>query len=79
MELERLQAILMAGFFAFAQIAISVMLVVNWSRAATGRLQRNPFLGVRTPATMRSEGVIMGHLCRLRLSGVHHRRDLRSD
>jgi hypothetical protein len=30
MELERLQAILMAGFFAFAQIAISVMLVVNW-------------------------------------------------
>ena len=52
---ERLEATLMAGFFAFAQIVISVGIIGNWSRAATGRLQRNPFLGVRTPSTMRSE------------------------
>ena len=62
----------MAGFFAFAQIAISVMLVVNWWRAATGRLQRNLFLGVRTPATMRSEqSWVAGNRAALRLAPLY--------
>lgn len=52
---KRLAAILTAGCFAFVQILISVLLIGNWSAAANGHLQRNPYFGVRTPSTMRSE------------------------
>jgi hypothetical protein len=55
MEPVRLQEMLIAGFFAIAEVAISVMLIANWSRAARGRLQRNPYFGVRTPSTLRNE------------------------
>ncbi|MDT5310630.1 MAG: hypothetical protein QOE48_6351 [Mycobacterium sp.] len=55
MEPVRLQAMLMAGFFGIALAAICVMMIVNWSRAARGSLARNPYFGVRTPSTLRSE------------------------
>jgi uncharacterized membrane protein len=42
---------------------------MNWSRAATGQLQRNPFYGVRTPSTMRSEQAwVAGNRAALRLA-----------
>lgn len=72
MEPERSQAILMAGFFALAQILVSVTVIANWSRAATGRLQRNPYYGVRTPSTMRSEQAwVAGNRAALRLRPLY--------
>ena len=55
MDPVRVQALLMAGLFAITLAALSVLMIVNWSRAARGGLARNPYLGVRTPATLRSE------------------------
>jgi SdpI/YfhL protein family len=49
------QALLMAGFVGVTLAAISVVMIVNWARAARGGLARNPYLGVRTPSTLRSE------------------------
>jgi SdpI/YfhL protein family len=55
MEPVRVQALLMAGFFGITLATISVIMIANWSRAARGGLARNPYLGVRTPSTLRSE------------------------
>jgi hypothetical protein len=66
--LNRLTATVTAGSFALAEILISVLLIRNWSRAATGRLQRNPYFGLRTPTTMRSEQAwVAGNRAALRL------------
>jgi SdpI/YfhL protein family len=43
-------------------------MIMNWSRAASGKLQRNRNLGVRTPSTLRSEQSWMaGNRAALRL------------
>jgi SdpI/YhfL family protein len=55
MDPVHVQALLMAGVFGIALATISVMMIVNWSRAARGGLERNSCLGVRTPSTLRSE------------------------
>lgn len=62
------QALLMAGLFGLSLGAISVMMIVSWSRAARGRLARNPYVGVRTPSTLRSEqSWVAGNRAALRL------------
>ncbi len=71
MKPEGVEAISMAGCFAFGQILISLPVIVNWSRAANGRLKRNPYIGVRTPSTMRSEQAwVAGNRAALRLTPV---------
>jgi SdpI/YhfL family protein len=65
---NRLAAMSTAGSFAFALILIGGLLIRNWSRAANGRLQRNPHFGIRTPSTMRSEDAwVAGNRAALRL------------
>jgi hypothetical protein len=55
MDSVRVQALLIAGFVGVTLAAISVAMIVNWSRATRGGLARNPYFGVRTPSTLRSE------------------------
>lgn len=49
------QAIVTAGLFEGFLILVSAIVILNWWRAAHGGLQRNPHLGLRTPATLRNE------------------------
>jgi hypothetical protein len=72
MDPVRAQALLMAGFFGITLAAISVMMVVNWSRAARGGLARNPYLGMRTPSTLRSEqSRVAGNRAAVRLAPLY--------
>jgi SdpI/YfhL protein family len=72
MDPVRVQALLMAGIFGIALAGISVMMIVNWSRAARGGLGRNPYLGVRTPSTMRSEqSWVAGNRAAVRLAPLY--------
>jgi hypothetical protein len=56
------QAFMMAGVVEFTLAAMSVlMIVISW-RVARGGLARNPYVGLRTPSTMRSDQAwIVGH------------------
>jgi SdpI/YfhL protein family len=66
------QALLMAGIFGIALAAISVMMIVNWSRAARGGLARNSYVGVRTPSTLRSEqSWVAGNRAAVRLAPLY--------
>jgi uncharacterized membrane protein len=72
MESERVQAIVLAAFFALPPILISVLLIPLLSRAATGRLERNQWVGIRTPSTMRSDQAwVAGHRAALRLTPLY--------
>jgi hypothetical protein len=69
---ERIQLIVSAAMAAIAPIVICVMLITLCSRAANGRLPRNQWAGIRTPATMRSDQSWMaGHRAALRLTPVY--------
>ncbi len=62
----------MAGLFGITLAALSVLMIVNWSRAARGGLARNPYLGVRTPSTLRSEqSWVAGNRAALRLAPLY--------
>jgi uncharacterized membrane protein len=66
---ERSQALLLAGYWAFLPILITVVLIVLASRAANGRLARNQWIGIRTPSTMRSDQAWKaGHAAALRMA-----------
>ena len=66
---ERSQALLLAGYWAFVPILATVMLLVLASRAASGRLARNQWVGIRTPSTMRSDRAwVAGHRAALRMA-----------
>jgi uncharacterized membrane protein len=49
------QAVLMATVIELVLAAMSVTVVVNWWRAARGGLERNAYIGLRTPSTLRNE------------------------
>lgn len=53
--LDRVAALIPAVLFAAILGTVNVVLVYNWWRAASGRLQRNPYFGIRLPSTLRSE------------------------
>lgn len=53
--MDRLQALWMAGLIGVTLVAITMMMVGNWRLAAQGKLPRNPYRGVRTPSTQRTE------------------------
>ena len=65
-EPERL---VLPAIAAVSQIVITIVLItVSW-RAANGRLRRNPWTGIRTPSTMRSDQAwVAGHRAALRLT-----------
>jgi hypothetical protein len=68
MENEGHEAMLLAAIFALVPIAMTILLVVVGARAANGRLQRNPWVGIRGPSTMRTDQAWMaGHRASLRL------------
>lgn len=69
LETDRL---LMSAFWAVCQIAaVSVLITVN-GRAASGQLKRNPWTGIRTPSTMRSDQAwVAGHRAALRLTPLY--------
>lgn len=52
-------------------ILTAVLIAVNWW-AANGRLQRNRWVGIRMPSTMRSDqSWLAGHRAALRLAPLH--------
>lgn len=69
---DRIQLIVSAAMAAVAPIVICALLLTLCSRAANGRLPRNQWAGIRTPATMRSDQAWMaGHRAALRLAPVY--------
>jgi SdpI/YfhL protein family len=55
MNPAQLQALVMAGVIELILAAMSVLAVANWRRAAGDGLERNAYLGIRTPSTMHNE------------------------
>src|ERR1700679_2196404 len=69
MEAQRMAvAIFMAFPFAFLAF---VLIAVDWA-AASGRLRRNQWVGIRIPSTMRGDRAwVAGHRAALRLMPLH--------
>ena len=69
MEPQRMAvAVFMAVTFAFLAF---VLIAVDWA-AASGRLRRNQWVGIRIPSTMRSDRAwVGGHRAGLRLMPLH--------
>jgi hypothetical protein len=69
MEPQRMAvAAFMAITFAFLAF---VLIAVDWA-AASGRLRRNHWVGIRIPSTMRSDQAwVAGHRAALRLMPLH--------
>lgn len=68
MSPERTQALVLAAVIAVPAVLVSVLFIPLVSRAASGQLERNQWVGIRTPATMRSDQAwIAGHRAALRL------------
>ena len=68
MDSERVEALVQAGVLSFVSIFTTVLFIVLARRAANGRLQRNQWIGIRTPSTLRSDrGWVAGHRAALRL------------
>lgn len=66
---ERLEALVQAGVLSFVSILTTGLLIVLARRAASGRLARNQWVGIRTPSTLRSDrGWVAGHRAALRLT-----------
>jgi hypothetical protein len=63
---------LVASFFAISFVFLSILLVVvDWA-AASGRLRRNQWAGIRLSSTMRSDQAwVAGHSAALRLMPLH--------
>jgi uncharacterized membrane protein len=61
-------AVFMAVTFAFLAF---VLIAVDWA-AASGRLRRNQWVGIRIPSTMRDDRAwVAGHRAALRLMPLH--------
>ena len=62
-------AMLLAGYLAAIPILSTVLMIALCAGAAKGRLQRNQWVGIRTPSTMRSDQAwVTGHRAALRLA-----------
>lgn len=66
------QRLALATFMAVMFALLAFLLVaVDWA-AATGRVRRNQWVGIRTPSTMRSDRAwVAGHQAALRLMPLH--------
>jgi uncharacterized membrane protein len=66
------QRLIVATFMAIMFALLAFLLVaVDWA-AATGRLRRNHWVGIRIPSTMRSDRAwVAGHRAALRLMPLH--------
>lgn len=72
MEPHRLEATVAAALFAATPVIISAAVVTVSSRAATGRLLRNPRAGFRTSATLRSDQAwVAAHRAALQLKPLY--------
>jgi hypothetical protein len=64
---DRTQALVQAGYWSFIPILAAVLMAVLGRQAATGKLARNSFVGIRTPSTTKSDQAwIAGHRAALR-------------
>jgi p-aminobenzoyl-glutamate transporter AbgT len=66
------QRLLVATFLAITFALLAFLLVaIDWA-AASGRLRRNQWVGIRIPSTMRSDRAwVAGHRAALRLMPLH--------
>jgi hypothetical protein len=66
---ERLEAMVQAGVLSFVTIFTTALFIALARRAVNGRLQRNHWIGIRTPSTMRSnQAWVAGDRAALRLT-----------
>jgi hypothetical protein len=64
---DRTQALVQAGYWSFIPILAAVLMAVLGRQAATGKLARHSFVGIRTPSTTKSDQAwIVGHRAALR-------------
>lgn len=69
---ERGHALLLAALASIPALLASGLFIPLLSRAAKGRLQRNQWVGIRTPSTMSSDQAWMaGHRAALRLMPLY--------
>ncbi|WP_454231274.1 SdpI family protein [Mycolicibacterium fortuitum] len=68
MNSDRYLTIIVAVIFGIAHLGLTILMAGVTSRAASGRLARNQWVGIRTPSTMRSDDAwVAGHRAAHRL------------
>ena len=66
---DRVQMMVFAAITATVPIVMCAVIIVTSRRAASGKLARNHYVGIRTPSTMRSDAAwVAGHRAATRLS-----------
>ncbi|MBU8820347.1 SdpI family protein [Mycolicibacterium goodii] len=68
MNPDRYLTVVVAAIFGIAHVGLTILMASVTSRAASGRLARNQWVGIRTPSTMRSDlAWVAGHRAAHRL------------
>jgi hypothetical protein len=66
------QMMVIAGTAAVLLVVVDAVIIVTTRRAASGRLPRNQWMGIRSPSTMRSDQAwVAGHQAAQRLMPVY--------
>jgi uncharacterized membrane protein len=69
---DRVQMMVFAAITAAVPIVICVVIIVTSRRAASGKLPRNQYVGIRTPSTMRSDAAwVAAHRAATRLTPLY--------
>lgn len=68
MNPDRYLTMVVAVIFGITHVGLTILMASVTSRAASGRLARNQWVGIRTPSTMRSDNAwVAGHRAAHRL------------
>ncbi|CAJ1582889.1 SdpI family protein [[Mycobacterium] wendilense] len=69
MDFDQTMVVVLAIILAAGHLAVAALMVLLSSRAASGKLARNQWAGIRTPSTMRSDQAwVRGHAAAAKLS-----------